>query len=128
MKGKKVMTKRLYIIALLSIVTIMVNAQPSVREVNGDVKNYPVIRSVSGYNGTVYQPFSETVPSEQTEVGAQYAQKPTTGPRRGFDTPDDPNQSEEYPLGDGLWPLLLMALAAGAVVYLRQRKEKSLKQ
>ena len=124
---RNIMKTRIYIIALLSIVSLSVLAQPSTqyREINGDVKNYPVVRSVSGYGGTVYQPFSETVPSEQTVVGSQYTSSKPTGPRKAFDTPDEPGQSEEYPIGDAVWPL--MALLGVYCAYRVVRRRRTLK-
>ena len=126
---RNIMKTRIYIIALLSIVSLSVLAQPSTqyREINGDVKNYPVVRSVSGYGGTVYQPFSETVPSEQTAVGEQYSTNNPTGPRKDFGKPTDPgNQSNEYPIGEP-WIMVVLAVVFGGVIALRRKRRAAAK-
>ena len=121
------MKTRVYIIALLSVVAVLVNAQTfsSQRPANTDpIQSQQIMTTGGTYSGTVYEPFSNTTPSEQSAVGASYspAKTPGSGPRKGFDTPDEPGQSEEYPIGDALLPLLLMAVAFCGVVSLRRRK------
>ena len=48
--------------------------------------------------------------------------KAPSGPRRGFIDPSNPgNQSNEFPIGDAVLPLLLMSLAFAGVIYFRKR-------
>ena len=125
MKGKKDMKTRIYIFALLSAVTIVVNAQSfSQRPETAPIQSQQIMNTGATYNGTVYEPFSATTPSEQSAVGASYspAKAPGTGPRKGFDTPGEMNQSDEYPIGDALVPLLLMAIAFCGVIYIRRKR------
>lgn len=121
----KIMKKRLYIIALLSIVAIAVNAQTTTSsnlEYNA-IQSQQIIKT-SAYSGTVYEPFSSTTPSEQSTVGAQYTQK-TSGPRRSKENPTDPGITDDNssPLGDVVWPLMAMlAVYSAARVYRCKRR------
>jgi len=118
------MKTRIYIIALLSAVTIIVNAQPfSQRQETTPVQSQQILNTGGTYNGTVYEPFSATTPSEQSAVGASYspAKAPGTGPRKGFETPDDYGQGPS-PIGDAVLPLMLMAVAFCGVIYFRRKR------
>ena len=82
------------------------------------------IMNGGAYDGTVYEPFSNTTPSEQSEVGAQYSPSRGSGPRKDFINPNNPgNQSNESPLGDAVWPLLAFALVFCGVIALRRKRE-----
>ena len=105
-------------------------------------RNYPVqqefrsqqiMSSGSNYGGTVYKPFDNSTPSEQSEVGASYS--PNKGPRRagendggwdpGWDDetpgPDTP-PGQEYPIGEP-WILAIFAAAFAGVVAIRKTKK-----
>jgi len=120
----KIMKNRLYIIALLSIVAIAVNAQTTTSsnlEYNA-IQSQQIIKT-SAYSGTVYEPFSSTTPSEQSTVGAQYTTKPTTGPRKGKIVGPDTDPANESPIGDVVWPLMAMlAVYSAARVYRCKRR------
>ena len=83
-------------------------------------RNYPVqqefrsqqiMSSGSNYGGTVYKPFDNTTPSEQSEVGASYSpNKAPGGPRRGFDIGGETGKADEYPIGEP-WILAIFAAA-----------------
>ena len=83
-------------------------------------RNYPVqqefrsqqiMSSGSNYGGTVYKPFDNTTPSEQSEVGASYSpNKAPGGPRRDKIIGPDTPPANEYPIGEP-WILLLFAAA-----------------
>jgi len=75
------------------------------------------------HEGTIYEPFSSTTPSEQSAVGAEQAAK-VNGPRK-FPKPGETGQSDEYPLGDAALPLLLMSLAFAGVIYFRERRARA---
>lgn len=120
------MKTRVYIIALLSVVAVLVNAQTfsSQRPANPDpIQSQQIMTTGGTYSGTVYEPFSNTAPSEQSEVGASYspAKAPGSGPRKDLiGGPEDPLGPS--PIGDALLPLLLMAFAFCGVLSLRRRK------
>ena len=121
-----IMRKTLFIIALLSVVSMFAYAQTfsqPTRLDNPTIQSQQLVKSGSGYNGTVYEPFSTAVPSERTGIGASYspAQAPG-GPRKGFLDPSNPgNQSNESPIGDAVLPMLLCAAFYG-VIYIRRKR------
>lgn len=82
---------------------------------------------VSGtYSPTIYAVGTDEVPSDAYNPYAETqgrSNKP--GLRGGFDTPDDPNQSNESPVGEA-WVLIAFA-AVFAVWQLRRRKANSAK-
>ena len=119
------MKTRIYIIALLSGMTILASAQPGTSRPFSPplMQSTSTLETGKAYKGTVYEPFNNSVPSEQSEVGKQYApgNKNGNGPRRGFDTGGDAGQGPS-PIGDAVIPLMALALAFGGITYLRKRK------
>ena len=120
------MKTRLLIFAILALVSFGAHAQNySAPADNNAIQSHQIMSSGSNYNGTVYAPFDNTVPSEQSTVGASYSPAKAPGPRRlgSFDeSPEDDNQDEDYPLGDGLLPLLLMAATFCGVIAFRRKR------
>lgn len=120
------MKTKLYIFALLILACGGMYAQPFYATTdNNAIQSQQLMPSGTNYEGAIYEPFDNTVPSEQSTVGASYSPgRASNGPRRGFEQPTNPgNQSNEFPLGDGVLPMLIMALAFGGAVYLRRRRE-----
>ena len=79
--------------------------------------------SGANYGGTVYKPFDNSTPSEQSEVGASYSpNKAPGGPRRGFDTGGETGKADEYPVGEP-WILAIFAAAFAGVVAIRKTKK-----
>ena len=120
------MKNRLYIIALLSVMSAFINAQtdntPS--KDNNPFRSQQILAG-GAHDGAVYEPFTDEVPSDAcdpTIEGKYRNNKP--GIRRDFDTPGEANQSEEYPIGDGVWAMLFCALAFAGVIALRRRAAK----
>ena len=81
--------------------------------------------SVGTYSPTIYEVGTNELPSDAYNpavTGQSHANKP--GMRRDtydeFDTPDDPNQSTDNPIGEPL-ALMLFAAAFAAVAALRRR-------
>ena len=72
------------------------------------------------YSSPIYEPFSNTTPSEQTEIGSGQS-KPNGHIRKGFDVGGDAGQGPS-PIGDAVVPMVVLALAFGGVIYLRRRK------
>ena len=118
------MRTKIYIIALLSVVAVAMNAQtfqPATID-NSAIQSQKIMQTGTNYSGQVYEPFSSVTPSEQSTVGASSAPaKAPGGPRKGFDiggdTPPGPS-----PIGDALLPLLLMAVAFG--IYSAARRKR----
>ena len=118
------MRKRVYIIALISAVSLLAHAQTfSPAAEDNTIQSQQIMQSGSNYNSTVYEPFSNTTPSEQSAVGASYSPaKAPTGPRKDIITPSNPGQKGEFPLGDAVLPLMLMAISFCGIIYLRRQK------
>ncbi len=116
----------LNIIIICLVATVSANAQMATsRYAYGQTDAVVSPQSVTTtprYSSPIYEPFSNSVPSDQTEVGAEQSSSHKGHIRRGFDTPDDPNQSNESPIGDALLPLLALALVFGAVTYFRRKR------
>lgn len=122
------MKTRVYIIALLSVVTVVVNAQtykntytPSGQQEQVAIQSQQIMHA-NVHEGTIYEPFSNTTPSEQSVVGASYTSQ--SGPRRSKENPSDPGVTDDTssPLGEP-WVLAVFALAFGGIVFLRRRRE-----
>lgn len=79
-----------------------------------------MMSSGSVYGGTVYAPFDNTTPSEQSNVGAQSPNRAPGGPRRGFDIGAETGRDEQYPVGEP-WILLLFAATFGGIMTLRRK-------
>ena len=92
-----------------------------------EFRSHQMMSSGSVYGGTVYAPFDNTTPSEQSNVGAQSPNRAPGGPRRseswtpdwGTTGPDTP-PGKEYPVGDP-WILLAFAAAFAGGIALRKR-------
>ena len=116
------MKTRVYIIALLSVMTIMVHAQAP--EIDRSLLHSQLILQTNAHNGTIYEPFTDAVPSEQSAVGASYSSKSKSGPRRSKENPTDPGITDDNssPIGDAVLPLLAFALVFGGVIYFRRKR------
>ena len=88
------------------------------------VVNQPGVTATPRYSSPIYEPFSNSVPSDQTEVGTEQGGSHKGHMRRGFDTPTNPgNQSNDSPIGDSLLPLIIaLAVYCAVRVYRRKRK------
>ena len=119
------MKNRLYIIALLSVVTLFAHAQTFQSATRPDYiafQSMQILRSGSNYSGTVYEPFSAVTPSERSAIGARYSPAKSR-PRRDFGKPGDPgNQSNESPIGDAVWPLMLFVGVYCGILLIRRKK------
>ena len=117
------MRTKLYIIAILSIAAVAMNAQtfqPATID-NSAIQSQKIMQTGTNYSGQVYEPFSSVTPSEQSTVGASSAPAKVSGPRKsligGAEDPLGPS-----PIGDALLPLLLMAVAFG--IYSAARRKR----
>ena len=117
----------LNIIIICLVATVSVNAQMATsRYAYGQTDAIVSPQSVTTtprYSSPIYEPFSNSVPSDQTEVGAEQGGAHKGHIRRGFINPSDPGDpSHDSPIGDALLPLLALALAFGAVTYFRRKR------
>ena len=140
-KKMRVMRKHLYIIAILSIVAVELSAQtygktytPASRDYEASIQSQQAIQShqimSSGktYNGTVYEPFSTTTPSEYNGMGNSSTTTEGGDSKRKARKdliigPEDPPGPS--PVGDAVLPLLLCAAAFCGVITLRRKRQKS---
>lgn len=77
------MKKLVLIIAILSVATGVATAQtftPAQLD-NQAIQSQQIMQTGAAYEGTVYEPFSNTTPSEQSEVGASYSPSSKPGLR-----------------------------------------------
>ena len=118
------MKTRIYIIILFCIATMTAFAQTfSAKPIeNTPIQSQQIMSTGANYNGTVYEPFDNTTPSEQSVVGASYSPAKAPDGRRFFPKPGEEGQSEAYPIGDAMLPLLMMAVVfCGAIFFRRKR-------
>ena len=111
------------IIALLSVMSVALFAQVYSSEPNFDpaIKSQQMINGGASYHGVVYEPFSNTAPSEYSSP----SKMPTLrkdGDDPWGDNPEGGDQDEGSPIGDAVLPLLLCAAVFGGVILLRRRK------
>ena len=120
------MKKVMIIVVLGAVMTYMIPAyaqtfQPTPEK--AAMQSQQMINSGVQYKSTVYEPFSNTMPSEQSEVGASLSPgKSNVANRRSLiGGPEDPLGPS--PIGDAVWPLLALACVYGAGrVYWRKRR------
>ena len=115
----------LNIIIICLVATVSANAQMATsRYAYGQTDAVVSPQSVTTtprYSSPIYEPFTNSVPSDQTEVGAEQSSSHKGHIRRGLiGGPEDPPGPS--PIGDALLPLLALALAFGAVTYLRRKR------
>ena len=78
------MKKLVLIIAILSVATGVATAQTftPTKIDNPTIQSQQIMQPGAVYEGTVYEPFSNTTPSEQSEVGSSYSPARRPGIRR----------------------------------------------
>lgn len=122
--------KRMMIMVLGTLIACLtpINAQTFRNESDqAIIQSQQVMNGGAVYQGTVYEPFSSAMPSEQGQVGSAAPYKNPGSIRRtesqsGRTAGEATEGSEESPLGDAVWPLMLMALAYLGVRVFRARK------
>ena len=116
---KKVM---IFVLGALLACLIPANAQDFTQPRDPAIQSQKIMTTGAAYNGTVYEPFNNTTPAEYNPVAPAPSNSPS-GPRRSFIDLNNPgDQSEEYPIGDAMLPMLLMAMAFAGVTYFRKRR------
>ena len=118
------MKTRVNIIAILSVVAIMANAQTfSTPYTYGEpIQSQQLVTPVTSYEGELYEPFDNTTPSERSAVGRSQGTVKRWG--NFDDIPEGGEQENSYPIGDGVWAMVFCALAFAGVVALRRRAAK----
>ena len=128
---KDTMKRVMMIMVLGALIAYLVPAQAQTfQNPNAQQNRNPqMVQTGARYTGTVYEPFSGSVPSEQSAVGASYAPgRPGSIRRDGYDdddwgvNPQVGEGDEGSPIGDAVLPLLLMAGAFTGVVYMRRKR------
>ena len=120
------MKTRIYIIIICSFVTMSAYADMTQYNKSFGQSDYDemtsdrAVMNSTRYSSPIYEPFSNTTPSEQTEIGSGQS-KPNGHIRKGFDVGGDAGQGPS-PIGDAVVPMVVLALAFGGVIYLRRRK------
>ena len=129
MKTMKNMTNRIsMLVMMLAISTSMISLKAwSYSSTVKDNNPFQSHQMVGGgvYEGTVYEPFTNELPSEAadpTTDGKARSNKP--GYKNDFIIGPESGQSNEYPIGDGMWAMLFCALAFAGVIALRRREAK----
>ena len=122
MKKTKVRGYRLWVMGLLLVSTGAMAQTFQTTVENNAIQSQQIINCGSSYSSTVYEPFSNTTPSEQSAVGASYSPARASGPRREKIDGGDTKPSEQSPIGDALLPLLLCAAGFAGVIALRRRR------
>lgn len=120
------MKTRNNIIILFCIATMTVYAQPfSGKPIETTpIQSQQIMTTGTNYNGTVYEPFTTSAPSEYTAGGSTESYNPAraAGRRKGFDIGGETGQANEYPIGDAILPLLLMAVVFSGAIYFRRKR------
>ena len=118
------MRKNLYIIILCCIATLSVSAQQFTLSPATDpaIQSQKLMKSGANYEGTIYEPFSNTTPSEYLN-GVSTTDEPFKpgGPHREFGKPGETNQSEEFPIGEP-WILVVFAALMAGVIAIRKKR------
>ena len=117
----------LNIIIICLVATVSANAQMATSRYAYDQTDAVVspqsVTTTPRYSSPIYEPFTNSVPSDQTEVGAEQSGSHKGHVRRGKIDGPDTGQSNESPIGDALLPLI-MALAVYCAVRMYRRKRK----
>ena len=76
----------------------------------------------SNYTPQVTAVGATSVPTIATTTESYSPNKAPSGPRRGFDVGGEHGQSDEFPIGDAIVPMMLMAIAFGGYIAIRRKK------
>ena len=117
----------LNIIIICLVATVSANAQMATSRYAYDQTDAVVspqsVTTTPRYSSPIYEPFTNSVPSDQTEVGAEQSGAHKGRIRTSLGGHTDPGEKDPAsPIGDAVLPLLALALAFGAVTYLRRKR------
>ena len=117
----------LNIIIICLVATVSANAQMATSRYAYDQTDAVVspqsVTTTPRYSSPIYEPFTNSVPSDQTEVGAEQSGAHKGRIRTSLGGHTDPGEKDPAsPIGDALLPLLALALAFGSATYLRRKR------
>ena len=104
------------IVMILMAVALM--ALPTMAQEQEQWKSTSIMSGAGGYTAPITEVGSTSVNQMATTTNSPA--KAPNGPRKEFGKPGEEYQSEDFPIGDAVLPLMLMAFAFGGVVYLRR--------
>lgn len=125
------------IIVFFSMATLAAQAQPFTPTPEFQhlaMQSQLIMQNGQNYQGTIYEPFDNTAPSDQSGYGPNRAKgKPGVRKDTGDDwNPDDfilgPDTppGQQYPIGEP-WVLAAFAMVFAAVVWMKRRKGERMK-
>lgn len=123
MKNKSLIKK---LLALFVVLITSINAASAYTYTPSGVEqqtmqSQQIVTTGGAYTGTVYEPFSETTPSEQSAVGASQAPaKAPSGPRKGRTPGEATSGTDLSPIGEP-WVMVLFALGFIGIIFIRKR-------
>ena len=118
--------KLLKLLALFVVLITSINAASAYTYTPSGVEqqtmqSQQIVTTGGAYTGTVYEPFGETTPSEQSAVGASQAPaKAPSGPRKGRTPGEATNGTDLSPIGEP-WVMVLFALGFIGIIFIRKR-------
>ena len=117
----------LNIIIICLVATVSANAQMATSRYAYDQTDAIVspqsVTTTPRYSSPIYEPFTNSLPSDQTEVGAEQSSSHKGRIRTSLGGHTDPGEKDPAsPIGDAVLPLLALALAFGAVTYFRRKR------
>ena len=124
------MKTRIYIIIICSFVTMSAYADMTQYNKSFGQTDYDemtsdrAVMNSTRYSSPIYEPFSNTTPSEQSEIGSGQS-KPNGHIRKSgewADTPEGGEQDEGSPIGDAVVPMVVLLGAYCAYRLVRRRK------
>lgn len=77
----------------------------------------------SNYTPQVTAVGATTAPTIATTTESYSPNKAPSGPRRSFDVGGESGRSDEFPIGDAIVPMMLMAIAFGGYIAIRRKKQ-----
>lgn len=108
---------------ILIIMAVALIALPTMAQEDQWQSTSSMQGSGSAYSSQVTAVGATGVSDMATTTESYSPSKAPSGPRKEFGKPTNPgNQSEEYPLGDAVLPMMIMAMLFAGVVYTRRKK------
>jgi hypothetical protein len=124
MKGIKVMKRMMNILVLGALMACLVPAYAQTTQDWQSTSTMPT--SGSAYTPQVTSVGAVSVSEMATTTEAYTPAQTSSGPRRTLGHGTDPgSQSEEFPIGDAVLPLMLMVMLFAGVIYFRRRQARA---
>ena len=118
----------LFVVLITSINTAWAKTYNPSGVAQQTMQSQQIVTTGGAYTGTVYEPFSESTPSEQSAVGASQAPaKAPSGPRKGRNPGEATTGTDLSPIGEP-WVMVILAIGFGIVIMIRQRRKIAMKK